>query len=131
MDLYVGYCAIVNKVSVIISEDVKQVQQVHQTNISYSGSTLPVIVFYGRLNDVNYSEVSVECGSVTQTQQLSTENDSKYDDRTSSIRLSIIILGVFCIVMILLHVSLSVIMRNDMKIEPVSIQIEEINYDSI
>lgn len=80
---------------------------------------------------MNYSEVSVECGSVTQTQQLSTENDSKYDDRTSSIRLSIIILGVFCIVMILLHVSLSVIMQNDMKIEPVSIQIEEINYDSI
>lgn len=99
--------------------------------ISYSGSTLPVIVFYGRLKVVNYSEVSVECGSVTQTQQLSTANDSKYDDRTSSIRLSIIILGVFCIVMILLHVSLSVIMRNDMKIEPVSIQIEEINYDSI
>lgn len=110
-------------------------QLVHQTNISYSSSTLPITVSYisyngssmtdsvsyGRLNDVNYSEVSAEYASVTQTQHLSIENDSKFEDRTSSIRLSIIILGGFCIVMILLHVALSVITWKDIKIEPVSI----------
>lgn len=106
-------------------------QQVYQTNISYSGSTLPITVSHGRLNEVDYSEVSAECASVTQTQQLAIKNESKFYDWTSSIRLSIIILGGFCIVMILLHVSLSVITWNDIKIELVSIHIEERNYDYI
>lgn len=110
-----------------ISED----QQVYQTNISYSGSTLPNTVSYGRLNDVNYSDVSAEYAANTQTQHLSIKNESKFDDRTSSIRLSIFIVGGFCIVVILLHVSLSVITWNDIKIELVSIQIEERNYDFI
>lgn len=44
---------------------------------------------------------------------------------------TIIILGGFCIVMILLHVALSVITWKDIKIEPVSIQIKERNYDYI
>nr|XP_034316721.1 cell death abnormality protein 1-like [Crassostrea gigas] len=104
-------------------------QQVYQTNISYSGSKLPITVSHGRLNEVDYSEVSAECASVTQTQQLAIKNESKFYDWTSSIRLSIILLGGFCIVMILLHVSLSVITWNDIKIELVSIHIEERNYD--
>lgn len=110
-----------------ISED----QQVYQTNISYRGSTLPITVSYGRLNDVNYSEVSAEYAANTQTQHLSIKNEFTFDDRTSSIRLSIFIVGGFCIVVILLHVSLSVITWNDIKIELVSIQIEERNYDFI
>lgn len=112
---------------------ISEVQQVNQTDISYNDSTSPITdsVSYGPLKDSNYSGVSAVCVSVTQTQHLFIEYDSKVDDRTSSIRLSIIILGGFCIVMILLHVSLSVITWKDIKIEPVSIQMEERNYDYI
>lgn len=109
---------------------ISEVQQVNQTDISYNDSTSPITdsVSYGPLKDSNYSGVTAVCVSVTQTQHLFIEYDFKVDDRTSSIRLSIIILGGFCIVMILLHVSLSVITwHNNVKIEPVFIQIEERN----
>lgn len=110
--------------------NISEVQQVNQTDISYNESTSPITdsVSYGPLKDSNYSGVTAVCVSVTQTQHLFIEYDFKVDDRTSSIRLSIIILGGFCIVMILLHVSLSVITwHNNVKIEPVFIQIEERN----
>lgn len=88
-------------------------------------------VSYGRLNDANYSGVSGKCVSVTQIQHSSIVYAFKVDDQKSQIRLSIFILGGLCIVMILLHLSFSVIIRNILQFEPFFIQIEERNHNFI
>lgn len=106
---------------------IAEIQQVYPPNISYNGSTSSITdaVSHGRLNDSNYSEASSECVLNAQTKHSLILYDSKVDDRTSSIRLSIFILGGLCIVMILLHLSFSVIIRNILQIEPFCIQTEE------
>lgn len=108
---------------------ITEIQQVYPPNISYNGSTSSITdaVSHGRLNDSNHSEASSECVLNAQTKHTLILYDSKVDDRTSLIRLSIFILGGLCIVMILLHLSFSVIIRNILQIEPFCIQTEERN----
>lgn len=108
---------------------IAEIQQVYPPNISYNGSTSSITdaVSHGRSNDSNYSEASSECVLNAQTNHSLIVYDSKVDDRTSSIRLYNFILGGLCIVMILLHLSFSVIIRNILQIEPFFIQTEERN----
>lgn len=104
----------------------------HQTTLSYNGSisTTTDSVSYHRLNDLDNSRAPVEYVSDAQTQNMSSMYDFKHDNRISSIRMSIFILGCLCIVLILLHVILSVITRNKI-IEPFLLQIEPRNDDFI
>lgn len=111
---------------------ISEVWLFHQTTLSYNGSisTITDSVSHHRLNDLNNSLAPVEYVSDAQAQNLSSMYDFKHDNRISSIRLSIFILGCLCIVLILLHVILSVITRNKI-LEPFFLQIEQRNDDFI
>lgn len=111
---------------------ISEVWLFHQTTLSYNGSisTITDSVSYHRLNDLNNSRAPVEYVTDAQTQNMSSMYDFKHDNRISSIRMSIFILGCLCIVLILLHVILSVITQNKI-LEPFFLQIEPRNYDFI
>lgn len=111
---------------------ISEVWLFHQTTLSYNGSisTITDSVSYHRLYDFNNSRAPVEYVSDAQKQNPSSMYDFNHDNRISSIRLSIFILGCLCIVLILLHVILSLITRNKI-LEPFFLQIEPRNDDFI
>lgn len=115
-----------------ISFHISDVLKVHRTTFSYNGSisTITHSVSYHHLNDLN-SRVPVEYVSDAQNQNSPSMYDLKNDNQLSSIRLSIIILGCLCIVLILLHAILSVITWNKIQLKPFFIQIEQRNNDFI